>query len=511
MKRKQNKVVLIVALVLVLVSISLLIVVAVGSAKLANGGGGSSSSGGFSGGLNAGVVGTRPETTKPTLKPSSLDYGSWEYNENEFHMAGLSFYARESDVVAERVYGIRFSVHIPASLKAEMEGNENVKIGAIVAPVSYFNSLVAELGEDVAIDWKAEFTSRGMQMVEMSPKSAAGYVDKFTLNDGKVVFLGSFSIINLKWKNVSIPFTSIFYVTRYADANDTEGTREYATYREGETYATFGRSMMSVCGQHLNEHVAGIYICPHIGRYHHLLNVIDAACDIANGIEPSLDTLDGTKPVLNVPAMRDVTLTLEQGADMKNFRIEPELDVPTLWMSSDERVVTVDDNGKVYAQGYGTAKVTGYIAGQSADFNFTVTGTAEEIATWLSDEYKENYAKMTGTDVTSGTSVQLTFADLAKKARELYDGWTDDKYNAAYKEPFEKACELAPESEPGQDIQCNYSFYVFTYAARAALSDVSATQTEEYANEYQILGHTFYSRYTADQRTKLLAVANFNW
>ena len=475
MAKRQNKAILIVALVLVIAAMAMVVVSAVMATKVAEDSGG----GGF---VSGGYQDPGSSSGTPTIPASSLSYNSWVFDETQFQMAGHSFRDYNDSC------GIRFSVNVPYSIKKEMEekeGTDLFKLCAIIVPASYFEEIEAECQEGEQIDWYQKLKDQNKKMLHLEqtdPDNVLPYVI-----GGKNVYLAHFSIANIKPENVNRKFTCIFYIQRYADANATEGVREYATYPEGQTYKSFARSYAWICGEALNDWALGSPTHSKQETLDHLFTVMDYACDLANGVETP--SADGSTVSFQFHAS-SVELELDQGAVL-TYTMTPELHIPIRWHSQDRSVVSVDDTGTIRSVGYGKTYVVATVAGVNHYFTVTVTGPLEEIVALFQEEYSKNFALMTGT-APDGSIVQLTYQDLSLRASQfMNEVWNEEDYSITLLNILGDATHLGTKDQPGQDIEYSMELKVLSYGARAALADLSTEQGNGYSWEFEFAGHTF--------------------
>lgn len=497
MTRNQNKGVLIVALVLVLAAIGLVIAVTAFAFKKAD-----DMSYGSGGSVSPGTVST-PSMNVQSIPLSSLSMTSWEFDRDAFQMMGYNYRSN----VGSR--GIRFFVNIPDILKEQAEQNSGrYKFGAIIMPVDFFAAVEALHEPGESIDWFAALKEAGKVANEDYLHWSGGInkVEKSSI-DGKEVYYMVYSIANIAAKNTLRPFSCIFFVDRYTDSNLEEFVREYATYPEGKNYASFGVTYARVCGEALNDHTSNL-VAYWDETVADLLKYMDYAIDIANGKDPTDDTFSSI--VLKVPSA-NVTLNLGENAHI-SYEIEPSeelLDIPVRWLSSNENVVKVDPDGTVHSVGYGEATVSIHVGGATKSYKFIVTGTQEEVLAHLRKDYDKYFALMTGT-IPDGSTVQLTYTDLAAYARRfLSEIWNEEDYSVTTKSIVEAAQHFGAEGDSVQELD-SMNLYVFSYGARAALADFAAEADSEHTHEMQYLGHTLYSRFSEAERTELQKVAEYD-
>lgn len=95
---------------------------------------------------------------------------------------------------------------------------------------------------------------------------------------------------------------------------------------------------------------------------------INMSVDYANGLEQA--TNDGSMYALNVVSGNTKTLSVGGTFEIET-EMQPKVEVPIWYRSSDTSIITVDDAGKVTAKKAGTAKVRILLAG--VEYTVTVT------------------------------------------------------------------------------------------------------------------------------------------
>jgi hypothetical protein len=141
----------------------------------------------------------------------------------------------------------------------------------------------------------------------------------------------------------------------------------------GETYRTNARSVAYVAGAALNAHAMGLETFTE-ARAAKLRTYIDMAVDQANGL--SAHTNNGDMPVVT---LEQTSLMLPLGHSHRiNGTSEPTgLDIPVKFVSSNETIATVSESGVIHTNGFGSAVITLYYAGQTLTINVTCSSDVQ--------------------------------------------------------------------------------------------------------------------------------------
>ena len=250
---------------------------------------------------------------------------------------------------------IRFPAYMTLETANRLKDG-TVDVGIILAPVSYFEQVDTE--KTGQVDWIKAFEEAELTFVDSGNLTPVlNYIE-----DGEMFFRVSVGM-KISYRNYNRPFTAIGYIETVTE----EGTTyEYASYPEGETYATYGKSLSWLAAEALNRHAAEqVYYTP--SNLETLHGIINGAVDAANGEET--ETKDGSKFAVTL-SETEKTLKRKESFTL-TAEISPKADLPILWKSSDPEIAEVKD-GEVMAKKDGTAVISAYIAGEKYDCTVTV-------------------------------------------------------------------------------------------------------------------------------------------
>lgn len=252
---------------------------------------------------------------------------------------------------------IRFSCNVSAELKAELDNDANKSLCFLLAPVDFFDGVNTE--NYTHIDWVNAFANAGKTVIYSELTSDNFY-------ESGEDYMVRFRLENVLYQNINRKFVCMT-VLQTVDGDTT--TYKYSSYMDGVTYRSNARSVAYVAAASLNAHTLGLETFDET-KLAKLKSYINESVDKANGLETATD--DGSMYAFTVTPHSAQSLGVG-GTFTVTTTISQDVDVPVWYRSSDEGVVTVDDNGVVKAVGTGTAVIGVYVAGESYGITVTVS------------------------------------------------------------------------------------------------------------------------------------------
>lgn len=291
-----------------------------------------------------------PETEVEPLKTPE--------NEASYIAEGLEMQTGASIYIGEEDTGpaIRFTFNVSPELKADLETSESKKLYILTAPKATFDEVNTE--NYTYIDWLS-----AMQAADKTYLLSEVNSDELQMSGDD--YIVRFRLQRVMYKNINREFVSMAFVETTADI---ETVRQYNAYAANVDYRSNARSIAYVASAALNAHALGQAEFPE-EQLDRLKMYVNNSVDYANGLaEPTNDdtmyefTVIPTGPK-GMAVGETFTLAVE---------IIPNVKVPIWYRSTDESILTVDDNGNVTAKATGTAVIGVYIAGQSYGVTVTV-------------------------------------------------------------------------------------------------------------------------------------------
>ena len=273
-------------------------------------------------------------------------------------MAGASVYMGDDESLDP---AIRFTCLVENTLVEQVEADENKSFAILLAPLDYFDEVNPD--STTYIDWVNAFADAGKTVL------LTVYDGYGTYNDYTSYM--RFTLSNVLYSNINRKFVAMGVLI---DNSGETPVYQYSAMPEGETYRTNARSVAYVAGAALNAHAIGETTIPE-AQHAKLLTYIDMAVDKANGL--SEHTNNGDMPEVTITNGTSITMGLN-GSHTIEGTLEPVgVDIPARFVSSNEGVVTVNENGVLYARGYGSATVKMYVAGQVYTFSVTCSSNVQ--------------------------------------------------------------------------------------------------------------------------------------
>ena len=287
-------------------------------------------------------------TTTPELKELTIPTNSSEMTESGLMMlkgAALKL----TDVERPELV---FTCEVSKSLY-EKQSN-NLEIGILLAPLSYFEEV--NTSSYTVIDWVTTFKKNNVQYLTQSSvyatqESSTGYMAKFSLTE-------------IAYENINRKFAAIAYVKI---TNGSVVSYKYGEYETGN-YREMSRSVAYVASAALSAQDQGKE------------NISDAGvAKLKKYIMESRDYAHGLATPTYDEQYYDVHLSwfgiygLNVGDSTKiDCYIKEDVEVPIQFISTDEKVFTIDSTGKLTATGEGTATLEVYVAGLYAEIDVEI-------------------------------------------------------------------------------------------------------------------------------------------
>lgn len=289
-------------------------------------------------------------------------------------LKGLKIPANEADLIEERLEmrtgaqlyvgndverpQLRFSCNVTKELRAEIEGNANKQLAMLLFPANGFDFVNPD--KYTYIDWITALDKAGQTGYVLS------YFDNNYQPNGEDYYI-AFRFENIPYKQINNSIAALgVVITTNADGTK---TYEYSKLPVGQTYQSNARSVAYVAAASLNTHALGLETFES-EELEVLKGYINESVDKANGLTAATNddsmyafTVMPTGP--KAVAIGEIfTLTVE---------IKPNINIPIWYRSTDESILTVDDNGNVTAKAKGTAVIGVYVAGETVGVTVTVS------------------------------------------------------------------------------------------------------------------------------------------
>lgn len=288
------------------------------------------------------------ELTSPTNEASLLASGL------EMVSGAQLYYGEDSTRPA-----LRFTCNITSALKETVEADSKKEFAMILIPLKFFDQVNTE--NHTTIDWMTAFNDAGIDSYNYATYTASelsssggNYYMRFTVNE--IPYLG----VNMKIACIGAVVTT---------NNDGTKSYQYASFPNGGTYRSNARSVAYVASASLNAHTLGLATLSETALAK-VQGFVNEAVDLANGLETS--TNDNSTFTITSNPSAPQTLSVGESFTVQASYTPSDVEVPIWYRSSDESIVTVDDNGKVTAVKSGTAVVGIYVAGEVYGITVTV-------------------------------------------------------------------------------------------------------------------------------------------
>lgn len=255
--------------------------------------------------------------------------------------------------------GLRFKANVTAELKKEVKKDSNKSFGMVMAPVTSF--IAVDTGDTpYETDWMAAFEEQDVEYY-----SSEG-VDAITKSyaDGTVIehFIQC-GLAETSYHKTNVEYVAIAYVKTMDGQN---ASYKYATFPDGMSYKTQGRSLAYLAAEKLNERSVN-YSYYSSSDVTFLRTTINNSVDNANKL--TAPTQDNSKYSVT---LSETEATMKLGKELTlTATIAEKVKLPIWWTTSDETVVTVK-NGVVTATGVGSARITAHVAGEQYSCWITV-------------------------------------------------------------------------------------------------------------------------------------------
>ena len=269
-------------------------------------------------------------------------------NANELYADGLTFISYMGASLS--VYGLErptlaLSFNVSEELAQQVAGNNKQELGALLAPLEYFDEL--NINDYTVIDWVTAFEKSDKQYKAGSIGATAG-IHTITLED-------------VTYRNVGRKFLCMPYIKitngdsvtyKYAQADEI-GTKN------GFSYRSYAKSVVYLASEMLNVHAFNgeFLVEEEVLKCRALIN---EAVDYENGLEEA--TNDYSFPNVNKNGYK---VTLPKGETLTISDIlEPSIDLAIECICSDSTVISVNRwTSKITAISVGVESVEFLIAG----------------------------------------------------------------------------------------------------------------------------------------------------
>ena len=289
-------------------------------------------------------------------------------------LKGLKIPANEADLIEERLEmrtgaqlyigndaerpQLRFSCNVTKELKAEIEGNANKQLAMLLFPANGFDFVNPD--KYTYIDWITALDKAGQTGYVLS------YFDNNYQPNGEDYYI-AFRFENIPYKQINNSIAALGVVIT-TNANGTK-TYEYSKLPAGQTYRSNARSVAYVAAASLNAHVLGMETFRD-DQLAILKGYINESVDKAVGHASA--TNDGSMYAFTVMPTGPKAVKVGETFALQVF-VSPAVNIPIWYRSTDESILTVDDNGNVTAKAKGTAVIGVYVAGESYGVTVTVS------------------------------------------------------------------------------------------------------------------------------------------
>lgn len=289
------------------------------------------------------------ELTSPTNEASLLASGL------EMVSGAQLYYGDDSTRPA-----LRFTCNITSALKEAVEADSKKEFAMILIPLKYFDRVNTE--NYTTIDWMTAFNEAGIDSYNYTTYAAS------ELSSSGENYYMRFTVSEIPYLGVNMEIACIGAVV----TTNSDGTKsyQYASFANGGTYRSNARSVAYVASASLNAHTLGLATLSETALAK-VQGFVNEAVDLANGLETSTDD-NSTFTITSSPSAPQ-TLSVGESFTVQASYTPSGVEVPIWYRSSDESIVTVDDNGKVTAVKSGTAVIGIYVAGEVYGITVTVS------------------------------------------------------------------------------------------------------------------------------------------
>lgn len=257
---------------------------------------------------------------------------------------------------------MRFMCNITTELYDAVQADENKELAMLVMPIKYCEQV--NPNGYTYIDWINEFDIA----IEDSGMPSYLYLayDEDTIYSVDSGYRMVFRLYNIAYKGINdkVMCLGVLKTTNADGSVD----YKYAALPSGETYQSNARSLAYVAAEYLNQDILGIRNLTD-EQITWLKGFINESVDKANGLTEPTD--DNSTYAFTTSPSAPRTIAVGEGFSV-TVEVAPDVDVPIWFRSTDESVVTVDDNGNVVAHKAGTAVVGVYIAGKAVGITVKV-------------------------------------------------------------------------------------------------------------------------------------------
>ena len=257
---------------------------------------------------------------------------------------------------------MRFICHITTELYDAVQADENKELAMLVMPIKYCEQV--NPNGYTYIDWINEFD------IAIAESGMPSYI-YFPFHENNIVrtdsgYYMAFRLYNILYKGINdkVMCLGVLKTTNVDGSVD----YKYAALPSGETYQSNARSLAYVAAEYLNQDILGIRNLTD-KQITTLKGFINESVDKANGLTEPTD--DNSTYAFTTSPSAPRTIAVGEGFTV-DVEVAPDVDVPIWFRSTDESVVTVDDNGNVVAHKAGTAVVGVYIAGKAVGITVKV-------------------------------------------------------------------------------------------------------------------------------------------
>ena len=275
-------------------------------------------------------------------------------------LAGASVYMGSDESLDP---AIRFTCLVDNELVEEVNADENKSFAMLFAPLDYFDAVNAE--STTYVDWVNAFADAGKTVV-MSVYDGYGEYNDYTS-------YFRFTLSNVLYSNINRRFVAMGVLI---DNSGSEPVYKYSAMPEGQTYRTNARSVAYVAGAALNAKAMGLDNFSD-DKAAKLRTYIDMAIDQVNGLSEYV--ANGDMPEVTITSGTTVKMGLNGTHTIQGTLAPDNLDVPVKFVSSNESVATVSEDGVIKAISYGTATITMYVAGEAYTISVTCSSDVQYV------------------------------------------------------------------------------------------------------------------------------------
>ncbi len=254
---------------------------------------------------------------------------------------------------------LRFTCNVSADLKAQVEADTTKKLAMLCIPTKFFDRV--NPNGYTYLDWISEFNEAGINTYYLTEYEPS----KLLESGGKYSML--YRIEDIPYGGIDMDIACLGVLI---DNSGSAPTYTYSKIEGGKTYRSNARSAAYMAAATLNFHALGEITLTN-EQLAKVQGYINEAVDKANGLTEATD--NGSKFILSVSPMGPKSLKVGESFEINASYTPNNVKVPIWYRSTDESVVSVDENGKVTALKAGTAVIGVYVAGESFGITVTVT------------------------------------------------------------------------------------------------------------------------------------------